>query len=491
MSEPPTTVEHTPPAVASIATVGANPNDATTERYTVTFSENVSGVTAGDFTLATTGTAAGEITSVSGSGSVYVVTVSNVSGDGSMRLDLNASGTAIRDAAGNPIVAGFTAGESFTLRHSAPGVESVSAPPSSTYTAGQTFDFTVTFNEPVVVDTSGGQPSIPVILDSGGAHGATYVGGSGTNTLTFQYTVGPTDQSPNGIALGKAIDLNGATLTDAAGNAGVLTLANVASDSGVKVGGVPPQLPLPDSGAGTGTGGGAAAGASPAAPYMGYVGEMYSTNELPTARYLPIAYEIDPIELLPIPVFTDVGAIVIDQSIQPPLAVAALLEPVNTSFAFSVPIGTFQFDPGAVVVVNARLADGAALPQWLHFDSSTGRFEGSAPAGWSEHLHIIVSARDQNGRDVMLPVEVKFAEPAGTPRSAPTRPPAEAAPGARAIPRAPREHPPAQTGKESLAAQFTRYGRHARERELGALLNRADAVQRGGYANPVTTAAMR
>jgi hypothetical protein len=462
-SEPPTIVEHTPPAVSSIDTVGANPNDAATERFTVTFSQDVSGVTTGDFSLATTGTASGRITSLSGSGDTYVVTVSNVTGDGTMRLDLNASGTGITDAAGNPIAAGFTAGETFTLQHAAPVVESVSAPPSSTYTAGETFDFTVTFNEPVVVDTAGGQPGIAVNLASGGTHNATYVGGSGTNTLTFQYTVGPTDQSPNGITLGTAINLNGATLADAAGNAALLTLANIASDRGVILGGAPPQVAGTGSGTGSGAGAGAAGGA-PTAAYLGFVDtSLYTSNELATARYLPLIAEIEPIGLDRIPGFTDPGTIAIDQSIQPPLAVAALVEPVNSRFAFSVPIGTFQFDPGAVVVVNAGLAGGGALPSWLHFDPSTGRFQGTAPAGWNQHLHIIVSARDQNGRDVMLPVEVQFAQTGGTPRTAPN---------ARLTPRVERDRPATPAGKESLATQFTRYGRHARERELGSLVNR-------------------
>jgi PBP1b-binding outer membrane lipoprotein LpoB len=463
LSEPPITVEHTPPAVTSIDTVGANPNDAGSERYTVTFSENVSGVTAGDFSLATTGTASGKITSVSGSGNTYVVTVSEVTGEGTMRLDLDASATGIRDAAGNPISAGFTAGETFTVQHSAPVVESVSAPPSNTYMAGETFEFTVTYDEPVVVDTAGGRPSIPVNLQSGGTHNATYVGGSGTDTLTFEYTVGPSDQSPNGITLGTAIALNGATLADAAGNAGSLTLANVASDRGVIVGGVPPQLPLPGQGVGSsdaGSGAAAAGGASTPTVYAGYVdNNLYTSNELATARYVPLMAEIDPLASSTQTVLTDVGDIVIDQSVQPPLAVVALLEPVNTSFAFSVPIGTFQFDPGAVVAVTARLADGSALPQWLAFDPSTGRFEGSAPKGWSEHLHIIVSARDQNGRDVMLPVEVQFARPG------------DAAPTARLVPRPHRAHASVRPGKDSLAVQFARYGRHARERELVTLAN--------------------
>ena len=59
-------------------------------------------MTAEAFQLTATGTATGTIASVASvDGSLYDVTVNGVSGDGTLRLDLNGSGTGIMDVAGN------------------------------------------------------------------------------------------------------------------------------------------------------------------------------------------------------------------------------------------------------------------------------------------------------------------------------------------------------------------------------------------------------
>ena len=83
--------------------------------WKVNLSKQVSGVTAGSFTLSTTGTAAGTISLVSGSGASYLVTVNSLSGAGSLRLDMKGSGTGITDTAGNGLSSGFTGGETFSL----------------------------------------------------------------------------------------------------------------------------------------------------------------------------------------------------------------------------------------------------------------------------------------------------------------------------------------------------------------------------------------
>jgi len=93
------TVEHTPPSVSSIDTVGSSSNNGGTEQFTVAFSEAVTGVTASDFALTDTGSVTGTIASISGSGSSYTVTVTGATGTGTMGLDLNSSGTGIADAA--------------------------------------------------------------------------------------------------------------------------------------------------------------------------------------------------------------------------------------------------------------------------------------------------------------------------------------------------------------------------------------------------------
>ena len=57
---------------------------------------------------------------------------------------------------------------------------------SGSYKAGATVTLAVDFDGAVLVDTTGGVPTLS--LSSGGA--ATYMGGSGSSTLAFTYTVG-------------------------------------------------------------------------------------------------------------------------------------------------------------------------------------------------------------------------------------------------------------------------------------------------------------
>lgn len=126
----------------------------------------------------------------------------------------------------------------------APTVSSVSVPSDGTYGPGQNLDFTVNFNETVLV--SGGTPRIPLTLATGGTVYATYFAGSGTAVLEFRYTVASGNLDADGVSVGTAIQANGATLEDAAGNAAVLTLNSVASTTGVLVDAVAPTITISD-----------------------------------------------------------------------------------------------------------------------------------------------------------------------------------------------------------------------------------------------------
>ena len=91
------------------------------------------------------------------------------------------------------------------------------------WTAGETVQVTLTWNEAVTVDTTGGVPSIA--LDLGGTvfRRAAYSSGSGTTTLTFSYTLIDADGSHmsllvpiDSLALNGGAILSQATATDAA-----------------------------------------------------------------------------------------------------------------------------------------------------------------------------------------------------------------------------------------------------------------------------------
>ncbi|KAA0676269.1 Ig-like domain-containing protein, partial [Roseomonas genomospecies 6] len=127
----------TPPTVSSIAVSGTPAANASSISYTVTFSESVTGVDTSDFTLTKTGTANGTIGSISGSGTTYTVTVTGITGAGTLRLDLNGTGTGIQDQATTPnaIAAGFTSGGTHTVDRAAPSFD-VAAAASSITTTG-------------------------------------------------------------------------------------------------------------------------------------------------------------------------------------------------------------------------------------------------------------------------------------------------------------------------------------------------------------------
>ena len=71
---------------------------------------------------------------------------------------------------------------------------------SDTYGAGDAITFEVVFNQPVTVN---GAPRLRFSITGPGDEFATYVSGSGTNTLVFSYTVLATEMDPDGIYLYK------------------------------------------------------------------------------------------------------------------------------------------------------------------------------------------------------------------------------------------------------------------------------------------------
>jgi predicted outer membrane repeat protein len=107
-----------PPYVKSIARSNTNPTNLASVDFTVTFNEAVTGVNTGDFALAVTGVTGASITGMSGGPKIYTVSVSTGAGDGTIRLDVNASGTGIQDLTGKPISGGFTGGEEYSINKS-------------------------------------------------------------------------------------------------------------------------------------------------------------------------------------------------------------------------------------------------------------------------------------------------------------------------------------------------------------------------------------
>ena len=124
-------------------------------------------------------------------------------------------------------------------------VGAVGVPGDDTYAIGEDLVFVVTFNENVVVDTTGGTPHLAITLDSGSVEAA-YQPATDTDTMSFVYQVQEGDNDEDGIEVAAGMVLNGATVKDAAGNAvpdatlAALTLP--ASTTGILVEGALPTL---------------------------------------------------------------------------------------------------------------------------------------------------------------------------------------------------------------------------------------------------------
>jgi large repetitive protein len=62
----------------------------------------------------------------------------------------------------------------------------------------------------------------------------------------------------------------------------------------------------------------------------------------------------------------------------------------------------------ATVSLQASQANGRPLPNWLKFDSQTGKFSGTPPEGFGGDLAITVSARDSSGQRADTAVKLSF-----------------------------------------------------------------------------------
>jgi hypothetical protein len=115
-----------------------------------------------------------------------------------------------------------------------PIVVSVSETPS-TGDLGVGKIVTLTLNLNDVVTVTGGTPTLT--LNDGGI--ATYIGGSGTNALSFRYTVGAGDNAASLAATG--VTLNGASVQNSLGDAAIF-LFNGVTQTGPQVDGITPAV---------------------------------------------------------------------------------------------------------------------------------------------------------------------------------------------------------------------------------------------------------
>jgi hypothetical protein len=112
---------------------------------------------------------------------------------------------------------------------------------NSTLNAGDVVSVNVPFSEVVNVT---GTPQLALTIDSTVVQ-ASYVSGTGTNSLVFGYTILANQTDTNGISIAgtSALTLNSGTINDVAGNAATLTTVAVADNSGYLVDASAPTAP--------------------------------------------------------------------------------------------------------------------------------------------------------------------------------------------------------------------------------------------------------
>lgn len=167
---------------------------------------------------------------------------------------LKLGGAVITDVSGNNAVLGYggsAVNAGIKVDTDAPVVSSVVVSAAADaqgsgglYRKGDKLIVTVTFNENVSVDTSAGSPTLKLQVGNKD-YAATYVSGSGNgNALKFSWTLGADDDAaPQGVSVAAdGLKLNGANITDLAGNAANLAYTAVAPNPAVKVDNVAPTI---------------------------------------------------------------------------------------------------------------------------------------------------------------------------------------------------------------------------------------------------------
>lgn len=184
------------PSVVSINRMDSDPTSAPTVRFSVTFTDPVTGVDATDFALTTPGVTGASVADVSGSGITYTVTVGTGSGAGTIRLDLIDDDSIQAVSSGNPLSGpgagngNFVGGQVYNIQPPHV-VASVRADPSPT--AAAAIHFTVTFSTAVTgVDPTAPFPDFALTTTGVTGQAITGVSGSGaTYTVTVNPGTGP------------------------------------------------------------------------------------------------------------------------------------------------------------------------------------------------------------------------------------------------------------------------------------------------------------
>ena len=185
----------------------SDPTNDSPINFTATFSEDVTGFSSGDVTLA--GTANATTVVVTGGAATYTITVSGMTGDGTVITSIGAG--VASDAAGNVNLASTSTDNTVTYDTTSPTVALTYSPDRAVSSADE-LTITATFNEAIA-----GTPTI-AINTTGTDLSATNMTDSGDQTTwTFSDDVPATSDGTATVTISGAIDAAGNT-ADAASN---------------------------------------------------------------------------------------------------------------------------------------------------------------------------------------------------------------------------------------------------------------------------------
>ena len=272
-------VDTTPPTVGSVTTNPGSGAIGAGQIVTITVAMTEAVTLIGGsptLTLDDGGTATYNASASSANNLVFTYTVASGQNTPDLRVTaINLGGATVNDSAGNAadLTGAITnpAG-TLTVDTTAPTVTRVTASAASAaVTVGDVVTFTVAASEPVTV--TGGAPTLT--LDSGGT--AVYdAASSGPATLVFRYVVQPDENSADLAVNG--LNLNGATVADAAGNVADLSGAATNPDGVLTVDTVPPHT----AGVTIGTTNGAITVGQPAVIHVTTTEPVTVTSGVPT-----------------------------------------------------------------------------------------------------------------------------------------------------------------------------------------------------------------
>ena len=244
------------PSVTAVAVTGAGDNDLFLEgdtiTATVTFDEEVDVARTGTNAVRVQfniGTSPETATYAGGDGTeTLTFTYEVVAGDsGQISLPADALEGEVEDAAGNEAEGTLAlSGGPYTVDASAPmlvGAPSISSAPRTgdTYAVDETITLQVSFDEPVMVT---GEPRLPMQVGPRLRNIVVYTSGSGTDTLTFSYTVRNGDNDDDGVSVAaNALRLpSGVTIQDVNGLTATIEHDPLPDQPGHKVDAIAPGI---------------------------------------------------------------------------------------------------------------------------------------------------------------------------------------------------------------------------------------------------------